>query len=80
MPGPSPREGKPAVGTTSAERARALATARVAEGYRPWRWILASCRNDGRGGRTYVKARLSEFARAIAVPPARFIPEQRLAA
>ncbi len=52
MPGPGAREGKPAVGTTSAERARAPATARVAEGHRPWRWVPASCRNDGKGGRT----------------------------
>ena len=53
MPGPSTREGKPAVGTPSSERARAPATARVANGYRPWRWIPVSCRNDVSGGRTY---------------------------
>ncbi len=47
MPGPSPREGKLAVGTTAAEWASAPATTRVAEGCRPWRWIPASCRNDG---------------------------------
>ena len=29
-----------------------LVPARVAEGYRPWRWIPASCRNDGNGGWT----------------------------
>jgi len=53
MLGPSAKEGTPAVGTTSAERARAPATARLAEGSRPWRWIPASCRNDGSGGRHY---------------------------
>jgi hypothetical protein len=51
MPGPSAREGEPAIGTTSAERARAPA-ARVAEGYRPWRRSPASCRNEGTGGQT----------------------------
>ncbi len=46
-----PRAGevRPEVGTPPAERARAPAGARVAEGYRPWRWIPASCRNHGSG-------------------------------
>jgi hypothetical protein len=65
MPGPSAREGKPAVGTTSAEWARAPAAARVAEGYRPWRWIPASCRNDGNGGRTYDQGRSMDCGQLI---------------
>jgi hypothetical protein len=36
MPGPSTREGKPAVGTTSAERARAPATASYELLILPW--------------------------------------------
>jgi hypothetical protein len=56
MPGPSAREGNPAAGTTSAERARAPATAKLAEGYRPGRWIPASCRNDGRVVGLMIKA------------------------
>ena len=60
MPGPSAREGKPAVGTTPAERAHAPATATVPEGYRPGRWIPASCRNDGRDGRAYDQGRMAQ--------------------
>jgi len=56
MPGPSAREGKPAGGATFRERARTPTTAPGADDYRPWPWIPASCRNDGKGVGSMTKA------------------------
>jgi hypothetical protein len=72
MPGPSTREGKPAVGIRSPEQARAKTTVRVAEGCRPWRWIPASRRNDGTCGRTHDQGRVSQgktWGRLDPIPP-----------